>query len=87
MVGIDYLFSSRTRPENLFPGKSRTEYLFLTATFFLKSKKKKKKNVGGGGGVSVRGLSRGDRTWLSMVCITFCRLLACNIVHLVARMF
>ena len=32
LVGTDYLFSSRARPENLFPGKSRTEYLFSTAT-------------------------------------------------------
>ena len=43
LVGTDYLFSSRARPENLFPSKSRTEYLFSTATIFLKSKKKKKK--------------------------------------------
>ena len=27
------------------------------------------------------------RTWLSMFCITFCRLLACNIAYLVAGMF
>ena len=27
LVGTDYSFSSRTRPENLFPGKSRTEYI------------------------------------------------------------
>ena len=80
LVGTDYLFSSRARPENLFPGKSRTEYLFSTATNFLKSKKKKKKWGWGGGGV-VRGLSRGGKTWLSMFCITFCRLLACNIVY------
>ena len=45
LVGTDYLFSSQARPENLFPGKSRTEYLFSTATIFFKSKKKK----GGGG--------------------------------------
>ena len=32
----------------------------------------------------MRGLSRGGRNWLSMFCITFCRLLACNIVYLVA---
>ena len=82
LVGTDYLFSSQTRPENLFPGKSRTEYLFPTATIVWKSKKKKKKNGG-----SVRGLSRGGRTWLSMVCIMFCRLLACNIVYLVAGIF
>ena len=85
MVGKDYLYSSRTRPENLFPGISRTDYLFVTATNFLKSQKKKKKKMGGGG--AVRGLSRGGRTWLSMGCITFCRLLACNIVYLVAGMF
>ena len=28
LVWTDYLFSSRARPENLFPGKLRTEYLF-----------------------------------------------------------
>ena len=28
LVGTDYLFSSRARPENLFPGKPRTEYFF-----------------------------------------------------------
>ena len=77
LVGTDYLFSSRARPENLFPGKSRTEYLFSTATNFLKSQKKGGK---GGGGV-VRWLSSGGRTWLSMFCVTFCRLLACNIVY------
>ena len=38
LVGTDYLFSSRARPENLFLGKSRTEYLFLTITIFWKSK-------------------------------------------------
>ena len=54
LVGTDYLFSSRARPENLFPGKSRTEYLFSTATNFLKSKKKKKKKNWGGGGGSAR---------------------------------
>ena len=32
----------------------------------------------------MRGLSRGGRNWLSMFCITFCRLLTCNIVYLVA---
>ena len=32
----------------------------------------------------MRGLSRGGRNWLSMFCITFCRLLACTIVYLVA---
>ena len=50
LVGEDYLCSSRARPENLFPGKPRTEYLFSTATNFWKSKKKKKKR----GGVSAR---------------------------------
>ena len=84
LVGTDYLFSSRARLENLFPGKSRTEYLFSTATNFLKSKKKFLKM--GGGGV-VRGLSRGSKTWLSMFCVTFWRQLACNIVYLVAGMF
>ena len=34
LVGTEYLFSSRARPENLFPGKPRTEYLFSTATNF-----------------------------------------------------
>ena len=48
LVGTDYLFSSRARPEHLFPGKSRTEYLFSIATIFLKCKKKKKKWGGGG---------------------------------------
>ena len=39
LVGTDYLFSSQARPENLFPGKPRTEYLFSTATkFFEKAK-------------------------------------------------
>ena len=66
LVGTDYLFSSRARPENLFPGKPRTENLFSTATNFWKSQKK--------GGL-VWGFSRGGRTWLSMFCITFCRLL------------
>ena len=33
-IGTDYLFSSRARPENLFPGKLRTEYLFSTARNF-----------------------------------------------------
>ena len=28
LLGTDNLFSSRGRPENLFPGKPRTEYLF-----------------------------------------------------------
>ena len=85
MVGTDYLFSSRARPGNLFPGKSRSEYLFSTATIFLKSKKKKKKkkkNKGGGGGCA-----RVKKRGLSMFCITFCRLLACNIAYLVAGMF
>ena len=49
LVGTDYLFSSRARPENLFPGKPRTEYLFSTATFLKKQKKKEKKRGGGGG--------------------------------------
>ena len=40
LVGTDYLFSSRARPENLFPVKPRTEYLFSTATHFGKSNKK-----------------------------------------------
>ena len=53
LVGTDYLLSSRTRPENLFPGKSRTEYLFSTATIFLKTKKKKKKKKPGVGGLGV----------------------------------
>ena len=44
-----YLFSSRARLENLFPGKPRAEYLFSTA-INCKAKKKKK----GGGGVSAR---------------------------------
>ena len=59
LVGTDYLFSSRARPEHLYPVKSRTEYLFSIATIFLKSKKKKRGGVGVGGGWVVRGLSRG----------------------------
>ena len=51
LVGTDYLFSSRARPENLFPGKPRTEYLFFNRDKFLKSKKKKKKMGVWGGGV------------------------------------
>ena len=54
LVGTDYLFSSRGRLENLFPGKSMTEYLFSTATIFLKSKKKKKSGGGGGGSARVK---------------------------------
>ena len=36
LVGTDYmyLFSSWARPDNLFPGKPRTEYLFSTAKKF-----------------------------------------------------
>ena len=49
LVGTDYLFSSHALPENLFPGKLRTEYLFSTATNFWKSKKKKKKKKKKGG--------------------------------------
>ena len=75
LVGTGYLFSSRARLENLFPGKLRTEYLFSTATNLWKSKKKKR----GGGGRLVRGFSRGGMTWFSMFCITFCRILARNI--------
>ena len=52
LVGTDYLFSSRARSENSFPGKSGTEYLFSTATNFLKAKKKKK---WGGGGAECEG--------------------------------
>ena len=44
LVGEDYLFSSRARPENLFPGKARTEYLF----YYEKAKKKKENKKGGG---------------------------------------
>ena len=45
LVGTDYIFSSRARPENWFPGKPRTEYLFFNRNKFLK----KKKTRGGGG--------------------------------------
>ena len=45
LVGTDYLFSTRARPENLFPGKPKTEYLFSTAANFWKSDKTK---MGGG---------------------------------------
>ena len=80
LVGTDYLFSSRVRPENLFPGKPRIEYLFSTTT---KSKQKEKKGGGvGGGGVLVRGFSRGGQDMAFYVCITFCRLLARNIAYL-----
>ena len=56
----------------------RTEYLFSTCNKFLKkpqNKKKKEKKRG----VVVWGFSRGGRTWFSMFCITFCRILARNI--------
>ena len=46
LVGTDYLFLSEARPENLFPCKPRTEYLFSTATHFWKINKK----IKGGGG-------------------------------------
>ena len=55
LVGTDYIFSSQAPPENLFPGKSRTEYLFSTATNFLKSKKKKSGGRGGRGGGKCEG--------------------------------
>ena len=53
LVGTDYLFSSRAWPENLFPGKSRTEYFFSTATHFFKKQKE-------GGVVSARVKKRGQ---------------------------
>ena len=53
LVGTDYLFSSQARRENLFPGKSRTEYLFSTATI-LPPPQKKFKKIGGGGCSSAR---------------------------------
>ena len=85
LVRTNYLFSPRSRPENLFPGKQRTEYLFSPATIFLKAKKK-----GGGveevGGGLVRGFSRGAGHSL-MFCITFGRLLTHIIAYLVAGMF
>ena len=63
LVGTDYLFSLRARPENLFPGKPRTKYLFSTANKFFKKQKKKKKRwgvgVGWGGGWGGGGLVRG----------------------------
>ena len=59
LVGTDYLFSSQARPENLFPGKPRTEYLFSTAANFWKGKNKKME--GGGEGRLVRGFSRGGQ--------------------------
>ena len=54
LVGTDYLFSSRAWPENLFPGKPRTEYfqpqqIFEKAKKKKKKKKKKRKKRGGGG--------------------------------------
>ena len=49
-----------------------------------KEKKKKKREGGGVGGGLVRGFSRGGRTWFSMFCITFCKLLARNIANLIA---
>ena len=52
LVGTYYLFSSRAWPENLFPGKPRTECLFSTAKFFWKSKTKiRKKREGVSAGV------------------------------------
>ena len=87
LVRTDYLISSGARLENLFPGKPMTEYLFSTATNYWKSKKKKKqtnkqkkkkkKNPGRGWGL-LQGFSIGARTWISMFCITFCRLLERN---------
>ena len=44
-----------------------------------------KENKWGGG--SVRGLNRGDKIWLSMFCITLCRLLAHNTAYLVSEIF
>ena len=54
-----YLFSSQARPENLFPDKLKTEYLFSTATIFLKKQKKKKKKKKMGGGGLVEGTRHG----------------------------
>ena len=54
-------FHHGARPENLFPRKLRTEYLFSIATNFCISKKKKMVCVCvGGGGLLVRGFSRGE---------------------------
>ena len=36
LVGTDYVFIACARPENLFSGKPRPKYLFLSATKFLK---------------------------------------------------
>ena len=77
LVGTDSLFSSRARPENLFPGKPRTEYLFSTKEVFEKAKRK--------GGI-VRGLGKDGRTWLQNIEM-FCRLLARYLAYLVAWMF
>ena len=53
LVGTDYLFSSRAWPENLFPGKPRTEYLFSKPQQIFEKATKKCVCVcvcGGGGG-------------------------------------
>ena len=47
LIGTDYLFSSRARPENLFPGKPSTEYFFSTVQNFYEKAKKKVKRGGG----------------------------------------
>ena len=54
---------------------NRGRNIYFQPTFLKKQKK------------VVRGFSRGDRTWLSLFCKTFCRLLARNIAYLVAEMF
>ena len=67
LVGTDYLFLSRAWPENLFPGKPRTEYLFSKPQqIFEKATKNVCVCVGGGGGGVMLGFSTGGMTWLSM---------------------
>ena len=68
LVGTDYLFSYRARPENLFPGKLRTEYQFSTATNFSKSPPPQKK----GEGWVVRELRRGGRRFADYLHIILC---------------
>ena len=88
LVVADYLFSSRAWPENLFPGKPKTSNIYFQSQhIFGKSEKKKphthkQKQKQKKWGV-VRGFNKG------FLCFTyiFCRLLARNIVYLVASMF
>ena len=55
---------------------NRGQNIYFQPQQILKKAKQKLEKKGWG---VVRGFSRGGRTWLSMFCITFCRLLARNI--------